>query len=292
MLILNKLAAEHDAKIAILDSRTATLFIDPDLDTLSRYARHLRFGIDATLSPMLSPRFEAIPLSEHLPTTLHCAKMLSPTEHAQLSLPQHEDALFEALRALGEESRESPLLFPVRVYNLQSEESLASLRLRLRALLRAAVYGSLSLLFEGIYSEASAKQAFSVLKGVVKELSEESLEHNAHLPCGITAESFLLLHTLNTTLPIDYICLDWDRLVRSALPSVEEKAPTDEDRQAFLEMLHAYTNRLSLPICARTLHTPRIQPWPAEQHPPYKILSFFVPSEHILTWQEWLNKEK
>ena len=122
MLILNKLAAEHDAKIAILDSRTATLFVDPDLDTLSRYARHLRFGIDATLSPMLSPRFEAIPLSEHLPAALHRAKMLSPTEHAQLSLPQHEDALFEALRTLGEESREYPLLFPVRVYNLQSEE--------------------------------------------------------------------------------------------------------------------------------------------------------------------------
>ena len=82
LLILAKLNPEQDGKIAILDSRNATLFVDPDLDTLERYARHLRLSTDHGMLSLLSALCTchcAVPMKIGAPSSLFSnAKMRLP----------------------------------------------------------------------------------------------------------------------------------------------------------------------------------------------------------------------
>ncbi len=291
LLILGKLSPEHNGKIAILDSRTATLFVDPDLETLERYARHLRLSADyrlLTLSPTLCACHCAVPLTKACPSALFAnGRMLPATDNERISATEDEEALFEALRDLAENAVGVPMLLPIRVYELQTEQGISSLQTRLRALLRAAVYGSFSLLFEGLYSAEAAKTAFAILDRVICELAAEGREHDRQLPRGIAVESLLLLHEMESCPPLDYVCLDWDRLLRTALPPFAGKTPPIEAKHAFLQMLNGYTQRIQAPICARTVHAPMIHGWRCEDTVASGICTLFVPEAHLGAWCEW-----
>ncbi len=288
LLILGKLSHEHNGKIAILDSRTATLFVDPDADTLAHYARHLRFSAQSpllALSPMLTGSHIAIPFSDSACTQFRHGSMLSAHTYEPLRTVHDEDAWFDAYRALAEEAVGVPLILPVRVYDLNRERGVADLELRLRALLRAAVYGSFSLLFEGLYRAESVRTLFAMLENIGRTLAKEGREYDRSLSCGVAVENCLLLYELaKCPDTLAFVCLDWDRLWQSALPPFAGIMPPEGTKESFLALLKRDTDSLSFPLCARTVHA-FAQPWTCADAKQCGLEALFVPAEHRTAWQ-------
>lgn len=284
LLILSHLDPIHDGKITILDSRNATLFVDPDLDTLERYARHLRLSTDHGLLSLLSALCTchcAVPIQKNAPSSLFSnAKMLVTDSNTRT-----EDEWFERLRELAETAVGTPLILCIRIYDLHSERVRSALQARLRALLRAAVYGSFSLLLEGLCCAEQAKQTVSLCDAVSEELAKEGREHDPHLPRGIAVESFLLLHELSACPSFDYLCLNGDRLWQSALTPCQSKNAPPEITRAFADMLRNHTHALTAPIFLKTDLPPASCQWV----PAIKALdshTLFVPEKHVAEWYE------
>ena len=286
LLILGRLSEEHNGRVAILDSRTATLFVDPDLDTLTRYARALRMPHGLSFSPILLSCSHALPLFSS-PHTLFRQAMLLSGDTLSLHTGEGEDSLFETLQELSEEHVGTPWILPVRVYGLDAQKRAEWLREQLRALLRAAVFAPFSLLLEGLFCADEVTKSLEIFEEVCRELTQEGREYNRCLPVGIAVESFLLLHELGRCPSIDYACLDWDRLLRAALPPFAGKAPSIALKDAFCALLRDDCEPLSLPLCARTVHMSLSDEWPIEAMRTVGIQSLFVPSGDIPSRQEW-----
>lgn len=289
LLILATLSPRTDGRSAILDSRTATLFIDPSLDTLARYARNLRFCADPawnTLSPLLSPPYDLLPLDASF-SAYPNTKLLPLCERGPLTLSHGEEPLFEALRTLAEETIGLSLILGVRVYDTMSEQGLTALRDRLRACLRAAVFGSFSLFFEGLYNASSVRATFDLFNGVRRELTEEGREFDDRIAYGIAVESPILLHELPLCPLMDFVCLDMDRLLRATLPPFAGKNPPSEAKESFLSLVREETARTSIPVCARTVHTPAMLGWTPTEIRECGIRACFVPAEHLFAFREW-----
>ena len=293
LLILSTFSPRADGRSAILDSRTATLFVDPSLDTLARYARNLRFCADPawnTLSPLLSPPYDMLPLDTPF-SAHHNMKLLPLCERGPLTLSHGEEPLFEALRTLAEETIGLSLILGVRVYDTVSEQGLTALRERLRACLRAAVFGSFSLLFEGLYNASSVCATFDLFDGVRRELTEEKREFDDRVAYGIAVESPILLHELPLCPPtMDFLCLDMDRLLRATLPPFAGKTPPIEAKESFLALVREETARTPIPVCARTVHTPTMVAWTPSELRGCGVRACFVPNEHLFAWREWKNE--
>lgn len=288
LLILGKLPRIYDKRVALLDSRTATLYVDPDLDLLARYARQLRFSSEAEpLSPRLLPHYDLLPLSDRVPAMLQSACLLSYAENGPLSLAYGEERLFETLCALAEETVGIPWVLPVHVYATEQEINEDALRTRLRALLRAAVYGSFFLLFEGLCHAKDVKGAFALLDDVCRELKSEGREFCADIPCAISVESLLLLHELSVCPATAFICVDLDRLWASVLPPLGEWIPSDQTKESFLCFLSHYLQDAPTVILARTVHSPHMHSWKRSELVDNGIHALLIPSEYLSLWQEW-----
>lgn len=285
-LILGRLSEEHNERVAILDSRTGTLFVDPDLDTLTRYARALRLPHGLSFSPILLSCSRAMPLIPS-PHALFCQATLLSADTLARTAEAEEESLFEALCELAEERIGASWILPLRVYDLHAKGRAEWLRERLRALLRAGVFAPFSLLFEGLFCADEVRRVLQIWEEVCQELAAEGREYDRHLPIGIAIESLLLLHELRCCPHVDYACLDWDRLLRSTLPPFAGKAPAIENQAAFCALLNEYTATLSLPLCARTVHLPITEEWPIERMPDLGIQALFVPTEDVSTWEKF-----
>jgi len=286
LLILGKLDPHHNGRIALLDSRTATLYVDPDLEILTRYARHLRFCADASLlSPHLLPHLEALPLSKGMPALFGHAKLLSYAENGPLSSACGEDTLFEALCSLGEETVGTTLILPVSVYAPHADEG--ALRTRLRSLLRAGACGSFCLLFEGLFCADDVKRVFSVFDQTRAELKKDGFEYRADLPCGVCVESPLLLHELASCPPMDFLLLDLDRLLSAVFPPLTSMPPSETHKASFLSLLQHDLKNSSAPIYARTVHPPLTHAWKKAEICACNVEAFFVLPENLSLWQEW-----
>ena len=289
LLILGKLGLAHDGRIAILDSRNATLFVDPDREILDRYARHLRLAADRrllSLLPALCPCHTSIPFAKEISPLFDRARMIMAHDHERLcGPPTEEEELFECLRELAEAAVDVPLIFCIRVYDLHAERALTALQARFRALLRAAVYGSFSLALEGLCCAEQVKNAFSLWEQTICELSTEGREHDKNMPRGMIVESPLLLHGLRDCPPFDYLCIHGDRLWQSVLTPYASKCISVEAAIAFGNMLADTAHTLSVPICLRTDLPPEENVWHPSTHPvaPHPL---FVPEKYLSAWCE------
>ena len=291
LLILGRLDPVCNGKIALLDSRTATLYVDPDLDILSRYARQFRCSSEhILLSHHLLPRLDAMPLDDCRFAPFQNGSLLSYTENGPLSICDGEEALFEALCALAENTIGFPLILPVAVGDLENEEHASSLRTRLRAILRASACGSFCLLLEGLTHADEVKDALALLTSVKSTLAAEGVDYRADLPCGICIESLLLLREMVTCPPVDFLCLDFDRLLCAVLPTYMSKTPTQSLKECFFSYLHDDLSGVSASISIRTLHAPTLHTWKKSDALACKIEAFFVREEYMASWLAW-NEE-
>ncbi len=290
LLILGKLSPTHDGRIALLDSRTATLYVDPDLEILTRYARQLRVCTEASLlSPHLLPHLDALPLTASTSAPFQNSKLLSYAENGPLSLAYGEDALFDTLCSLGEEVMGTTLILPVPICHLHTNER--ALRTRLRALLRAGACGSFCLLFEGVFCAEDVKSVFSVLEKARTELKNEDFEYRADLPYGVCVESPLLLHELADCPPMDFLFLDLDRLRSAVFPPLASMPLSAKHKASFLSLLRHVPKDFSAPIGAQTVHPPVMHAWKTSDAHACGIKAFFIPPEHRHLWQAWIEQE-
>ena len=290
LLILGKLSPTHDGRIALLDSRTATLYVDPDLEVLTRYARQLRVGKEAALlSPHLLPHLDALPLTASPALPFQNSKLLSYAENGPLSLAYGEDSLFDTLCSLAEEIMGTTLILPVPIYHPHTEDG--ALRTRLRALLRAGACGSFCLLFEGAFCADDVKSVFSVLQEARAELKNEGFEYRADLPYGVCVESPLLLYELADCPPMDFLFLDLDRLRSAVFPPLASMPLSAKHKESFLSLLRHAPKNLSVPICAQTVHPPILHAWKTSDAHACGIEAFFIPPEHRHLWQAWMEQE-
>lgn len=289
LLILSAFPCAHDKKIAILDSKTATLIVDPDIDTLDRYSRKLRTRTDDLLFPFpaLFPNcLYAIPLHN---TRAHAsqneARIMLPSSRLQSA--QSEEEWFEKYCDFAENARGNSIHAVLSVGDLTSFEPAEPFHTRLRALLRAAVYGSFSVFFEGVATYEAVERVREHVSKTCEELESEGREYNRHIPKGIIVDSPLLLSALprisqsQTTLAV---CLDLDVLLRSCLSPTAHKGVFSEISDSFFEMLRSLTAPLSILrfACMRHASLPPLELRKALTD--CGVQALFVPAEHFSEW--------
>lgn len=231
LLILDSLPPSHNAEVAILDAAEGVLIVNPDVDVLARYAK-------SSLPP-----FEHPPLAPAL-TSCHpalCADgFLFPAPTGEFS----HDALFECYRDATEAASPAPL-YVILSAKIEREE-IAS---HLKAVLRAAVFGPVTLLWDGVLSPREMHDADALLDASRASLVADGREHNAHVSVGLWISSPLSLFALSKFPPISHVGLDLSSLLPASLGAQEGESPTKESLSAFGDMLcSALCNRAKTTI--------------------------------------------
>lgn len=258
LLILSAFSHAHDGKIAILDSKAGTLIVDPDIDTLDRYSRKLCARADDLLFPFsaLFPNcLYAIPLKDAETRSQGNADIMLPSARPKAS--QNEEECFERYCNFSENAKGNTIHALLPMGDPSASESADAFSARLRALLRAAVYGSFSVFFEGVPTYDSLSLVMKQVAATCEELERENREYNRHIPMGVIVDSPLLLSALPrisqecSSLAIDRVCLDLSALVRASVSPTAQSLPPSRLCDAFFEMLSPLLSPLSFPHFAR-----------------------------------------
>ena len=206
-LNLSCLDRSLEGRVAILDPSARTLFVCPDLETLSRYAS-------------MGGAAEA-----HRPLWYRGGREDDAWDGGGDGLllwegdEEDEERLFARYRALAEAHPDLPQTVCVSFGD--------SLRLyrQIRAVYRGAVFGSFSLLFSGISTYGEWTACRRLCHEAFCDLESEGREFNGYLPRGFLLDRGLsLLESWEEGGP-DFVCVDAEALFFSltggAVPSAE-----------------------------------------------------------------------
>lgn len=127
-----------------------------------------------------------------------------------------EEGLYRFLRDEAEQSGERSLAV---VLDARAE----FFSVQIRALFRAAVYGTFSLLYGGLLSHAALSDTLRTTHRVFCELLEDGREFDGYIPKGILIDAPIWLLSDLPTEGIDEWCLDLPRLL-SGLGGASEEA--------------------------------------------------------------------
>ncbi len=264
LLMLDSLPSSHNAEVAILDAAEGILIVNPDVDVLARYA-------SAALPP-----FERAPLAPALSScypSLCADGFLFPAPIEESS----QDALFECYRDATEAASPAPLYVI-----LSAKTTPEDLSAHLTAILRAAVFGPVTLLWDRVLSPREMHETDELLDKCRASLVANGREHNAHLLWGLWISSPLSLFALPKFPPISHVALDLSRLLPASLGIQEGEAPPKESLSAFCDMLcSALCNRARTTI---SVLLPKSLPASAWQG-----VSFF---DRVTNFFEEKNEEK
>ncbi len=187
-------------RIALLDPDGERLFVSPDIVTVNRYVPQIYRGGDDVLPSVIIRNGREIRLS-----TLCSGGRNMSFGMLVTHLPsENEEALYRYFSDIAENS------VGKSSYVLLSAPSLS--RSSLRALLRGAVWGELSLLLGGILTADELTAALSDFCSVFCELETEGREFNGYLPRGLYIDSPHLLSSARELCGIDTFVYDTERL--------------------------------------------------------------------------------
>ena len=256
LLILDSLPPSHAGEVAILDAAGGILIINPDVDALARYAPTAPAHDPAPLSPALASCYPSL-----------CADgFLFPAPTGDSS----PDSLFECYRDATEAASPAPLYV---ILSTKTERE--DLSAHLDAILRAAVFGPVILLWDGMLCPRRMQDADALLDARGASLAAEGREYNSPLATGLWLSSPLSLFALSKFPPMTHIGLDLSRLLPASLGAQQEEPPTRESLAAFGDMLASC-------LCNRTKATlsvllPKSLPRSAWQGIPFfdRVTNFF-----------------
>ena len=117
-----------------------------------------------------------------------------------------EEYLYELYRDIAESAMGAQLILPA--------DTDAAFQLRLRAILRSAVYGSFSVMLRGVLSSDELSLALCKYNRIFCELESESREFNGYIPRGVCIDTPLLLFQPFCCGGLDFIVIDAERIVR------------------------------------------------------------------------------
>ncbi len=206
---LPSLPEDCRGRIALLDTVSETLFVSPDIYTVNKYTRQLtskderHHELDLTLPDgkrikIIKRADKASKINSKGQGFLFCP----PKAMGDMS----EDSLYESYR----DAAERAMGLPVTVL-APADEQLSD---RLKAILRGAVFGDLSLLFCGILTETELLCTLESFCRAFCELETEGREFNGYLSRGLLVDTPYLFSCSSELGSVDFIAYDAERLAR------------------------------------------------------------------------------
>jgi hypothetical protein len=197
LYLKNGISAPLRNSIAILDSSSHRLFVDPDLETINTY-----FGARSRKKPTaLSMILETnAPLSARERT--HNGISIS----GALPNDASEDICYEYLCDVADVSMGTEI---IATADMRDTEAFVR---RVRAIYRAGVWGRFSLLCTSVSTPEMTNACISLLHEVFCMLDREAREFNGFIPKGILIDTPLMLLSAPKDKMLDFFVLDYERL--------------------------------------------------------------------------------
>lgn len=236
ILTLSSLPYRHNGKIAILDTNKSSLFVDPDIDTLSKYLNsfgsysHELYNVSAPVSYIA---FDGMAEGKKPIGALH---VCSAGRRGEM---RSEDELFDDYRDLCESVRPlclTLLLCPASPMNDGAKERFLT---HLKAIFRAAVYGEIKILCGGpcALTVSGAKKCLDSVFEAKETAKRISREQNTDIQAGLLVSSPHMLCSLDKLQSFDFLCLDAEKLSRSFLGIPTHSGLPNEVLDEFAESL-------------------------------------------------------
>lgn len=278
--VRDELSDELSDRNALIDSECGHLYVNPDLATLSRFAdaEHGRKKEEEKDIEITSRTI----LRENGKKMLVLAELNKPSELSRLSerycdgigkftseelyleemcLPD-EELLFEEYRRAAEMMPTKPIIIrgfktlgTVHLESVISENTLgesgelyvlydSTLRTQLRAVMRAAVYGSLQFLLVQNDRYSDISQCASLMEELSAELYEEDREFT-HVPLGSIIDSVSSALMCDKIIEeCDFVVVDTEKLSRALCENHLEDDPHDSDNM-YLDALTSLVGSIS-----------------------------------------------
>jgi hypothetical protein len=143
-----------------------------------------------------------------------------------------EEALFERYRDAAEAAA------PHRLFiTLSAKEEQDAQTAHLCALLRAAVFGNVTLLWSHMTSKKAWETAASHLSEAERVLAHADREYRADIPVGLLLSAPFQLFALPTFPTVAHVCLNLPRLLPATLGIAPDEVPDADALSAFWELL-------------------------------------------------------
>lgn len=241
ILTLPSLTYKHNGKIAILDTNKASLFVDPDIDTLSRYLNSFALyshDLYNLYTPISYIAFDGISESKKPVGALH---VCSAGKRGEI---RSEDELFDDYRDLCESVRPlclTLLLCPAYPMDDISKERFTT---HLKAIFRTAVYGKIKILCGGpcALTVSGAKKCLDSILEAKNETKAIEREQNTEIQTGLLVSSPHMLFSFDKLTGFDFLCLNTEKLSHSFFGI---SARTDIGDKAIDEVVELLENILS-----------------------------------------------
>lgn len=223
----------QEGKIALLDTESGVLIIDPSIETLNRYpqCRACELAGDSA--------FGGLRLHKEQSKSKFLLEAPFPLE------------LFDALTDISERFGAPPITLSLSVpRSKREEEEFCEVT---DALFRAAVYGDLSVMIKDFVSDAELSYAFSLMHAVFCRLQQEGREFNGYVKKGALISSpSQLMRRVRLWRP-DFLCFELEALLCRAFGcSVEQLCASAEIRSEAREIWRHYLEDFA-PECVFSL---------------------------------------
>ena len=241
ILTLDMLPKSHNGKIAILDTERAALFVDPDIDTVTKYSKAFSSTAERPLDLYTPISYTSFKTNnyENVNTPVGALHICSARTWGEL---RSEDELFDDYRELCENVRPLTLTLLLCPAYPMDEEASERFLTHTKAIFRAAVYGRIRILCGGPCSRTvtGTKKCLELISEAKESVRNTEKEHNPQIPIGALISSPIMLCSLNTLDNFDFLCLDLEKLPRSFFGIPAKAVLTDEAIYEFLEFLKVF----------------------------------------------------
>ena len=236
ILTLPSLPEQHNGKIAILDPSIASLFVDPDIDTLSKYL-NLFGSVSNELYDSYTPiSYVAFDTFKNEQAPIGSLHICSAGRKGEI---RSEDELFDDFRDLCESVRPLCLTLMLCPAYPMNEEAHERFLTHVKAIFRAAVYGKIRILCGGpcALTVSGARKCFDTIFEAKELLKKAEHERNTDIPTGLLVSSPLTLCSLDKLSSFDFLCLDIEKLSRLFLGIPARSVLPNEAVYEFVEFL-------------------------------------------------------
>ena len=220
-------------KVALLDTESSVLIVDPSIETLNRYPRLCTCDVqsDVTLCDLQ--------LHKEQTKSKFLLEAPFPLE------------LFEALTEVSERFGAPPITLSVSVpRSTREEETFCEV---IDALFRAAVYGDLSVMLKDFTSDAELSHALSLMHSVFCRLQQEGREFNGYLKKGALISSPAQLMRRTRLWRPDFLCFELDTLLCRAFGCSLEQLHSSADLRDELREIWQHYLEAFAPECSFSL---------------------------------------
>lgn len=236
ILTLPSLPYRHNGKIAILDADKASLFVDPDIDTLSKYLNlfgSLSNELYESCAPISYVAFDNFEKDQAPMGALH---ICSAGKKGEI---RNEDELFDDFRDLCESVRPLCLTLMLCPAYPMDDDAKERFLTYLKAIFRAAVYGEIKILCGGpcALTVSGAKECFDAIFEAKELFKKTEHERNTEIQAGLLVSSPLMLCSLDKLPSFDFLCLDAGKLSRLFLGIPARSVLPNEAVYEFVEFL-------------------------------------------------------